>query len=507
MGGAEPSLALFRGLAFRLVKRLIDPKDVSRSAARAPGLRGLPIATRDRVIAKGRIRSLRGGERLFEEGDPGRAAYVVVSGTISLLRSVGDDRTVSVALRTSGEWIGELALIDGGPRSATAVADAPAAVLEIPGRVFAGLLREHPHMAIEMAAAIARRLRESDAALVEALTKRIQTLGTENRRLQREVARREGVAQPEQVVFFPGPSAHAERVRRAVRAAARSHRPVLLLGEPGAGKATLASAIHVRSTRATRPFVKVDCSLVAGPALEAHLFGEATSARKGARGTRDGAFAQADGGTLQLAAIERLPAWLQDLVVHFLQSGEYHRVGEGRASRADVRVIASSTADLEAAAKAGTFRRDLLGALQAHEIRAAPLRLRHEDVPAIVASLLREYGSEEEPVRVSASALRVLARHPFAGNHRELRAVLERACEAREGDATITGSDIERALPPGGGQWPARYADALIAFKSHVVEIALERARGNQAEASRQLGIHPSNLIRLMRSLGIKSGR
>jgi DNA-binding NtrC family response regulator len=100
--------------------------------------------------------------------------------------------------------------------------------------------------------------------------------------------------------------------------------------------------------------------------------------------------------------------------------------------------------------------------------------------------------------------MRSLARHPFPGNLRELRAVVEQLAEGRARGAPVTGADVDRALSPVRTEWPARYAEALTAFKTHVVEAALERSGGNQAEASRQLGIHPSNLIRLMRTLGIK---
>jgi DNA-binding NtrC family response regulator len=463
-------------------------------------------ADRARIAASGRLRSLRAGERLFEEGEPGRTAYVVVSGTIALLRAVPDGRSVTVALRTAGEWIGELALLDGGERSATAVADAPARVFELSSRAFASLLRRHPRVSVDLAAAIGRRLRQSDAALVEALTKRLHTLGAENRRLRREAARREGVELAEQVDFHPGASAEAERVRRAVRAAARSTAPVLVLGEPGTGKETVARAIHARSARAGKPFVKVDCALFAASALEARLFGPPSRGR-GARESSGDALADADGGTLYLASIDRLPAWLQDRILHFRETGGYHRIGESRVRRSSARLIAGSTEDLEAAAREGKLRSDLLAAVDFHAIRLAPLRERPADLPALVASLLSHADPEGDPVRFSPSALRALARQPFPGNLRELRALLERLLEEHEGDAAVTGSDVARALAPSEVDWPERYAEALTAFKIHVVNAALERSGGNQAEASRLLGVHPSNLIRLMRTLGIRSER
>ncbi len=479
-----------------MARQRTDPSAVSRSLARAPGLAELPAAERARLAAKCRVRTLQAGERLFEQGEPGRTAYVVVSGTISVLRDAGEGRAVSVALRGVGEWIGELALLDGGPRSAAAVADSRAQVLEIPARVFGHVLRKHPRVATELAAAVARRLRESDAALVEVLQKRIHALGAENRRLLREVGRREGVDQLDAISFHPGSSAAAERVRRAVRAAARSDHPVLLVGEPGTGKETVARAIHLRSARAARPFAAVDAAVFSGAAIEARLFG---------RGGESGAIEEADGGTLHLAGVELLPGWLQERLVHFLETGAYHRAGDTRMRRSDVRLVAASSEDLAKAAREGRFRPDLLAAIGAHAIALAPLRARHADLPELVEWLLSAPGEAAAPVRFAPSALRALARHPFPGNLRELRAVLERVVENAGEGATITGADVAAASTPSAGKWPDRYAEALTAFKTHVVETALERAGGNQAEASRRLGIHPSNLIRLMRMLGIRS--
>jgi len=468
---------------------------VSRSLARAPGLGRLPDAERARIAAKGRIRSLAAGDRLFEEGESGRVAYVVLSGTIALHRGAGEGRTVTVALRGPGEWIGELALLDGATRSATAVADAASQLLEIPARLFGAVLRKHPRVAVDLAAAIGRRLRESDAALVEALQKRIHALGAENRRLLREVGRREGVDQPEAIAFHPGASPSAERVRRAVRSAARGDEPVLLVGEPGTGKETVARAIHARSARSAQPFVAVDAAVLSGAALEARLFGGRESR---------GAVEEADGGTLYLGAIDRVPGWLQERLVHFRETGAYHRAGDTRMRRADVRLVAGSAEDLAAAAREGRFRPDLLAASDAHTIALAPVRARQSDLPELVEWLLSAPGGGAA-VRFAPSALRALARHPFPGNLRELRGVLERVAEDAGDGATITGADVAAALTPSAGKWPDRYAEALTAFKTYVVETALERAGGNQAEASRRLGIHPSNLIRLMRMLGIRS--
>jgi CRP-like cAMP-binding protein len=199
-----------------------DRQEASRRLARTPGLRGLSVRARGDLVARSRLRRLEKGEKLFEQGDEGRDVYVVLTGAVSLFRLDGEENPIPIALRSAGEWIGELALLDGGTRSASAVADSPVSVLEIPRRVFEGLFASNARFGLELAAAIGQRLRESDSALVETLHKRVRLLAHENQRLRRSVSRGAPGLDPDDRSVFPGSSAGAVRVRRAVSAAGRS---------------------------------------------------------------------------------------------------------------------------------------------------------------------------------------------------------------------------------------------------------------------------------------------
>jgi len=483
----------------------VDLADALQRLSRAPGLKRIPEADRRRLVGKDRLRHLARGDRLFEEGSDGQSAYVILRGSLSILRELGDGVVAPIALRGVGEWVGELALLDGGLRSASVVADSETWVLEIPRDSFVELLGRHPEVAIELAAAIGRRLRESDGALAEALQKRLQTLATENRRLARALARKGSEGELSDEPFFPGSSAASERVRRGVLAAARSELAVLIRGEAGTGKETLARAIHARGERAARRFVAVDCALFPGRALEAEIFGLAAGGLPGAASVRRGAVEEADGGTLFLAAIDALTPWLQGLLAHFLRDGEYRRVGENRVRSSDVRLVAATAEDLGAAVREGRFRSDLFEAIHLLRIDVPPLRARRADIPTVVDALLLELGADaEEPaLQLSSGALGVFTRHEFAGNQRELRALLERLIAEHGPGARISPLDVSRAIPGAKEPWPDGYSEAVRAFKTQLVSNALEHAGGSRTEAARILALHPSNLIRLIRNLGV----
>jgi len=292
-------------------------------------------------------------------------------------------------------------------------------------------------------------------------------------------------------------------VRRAVAAAAKSELPVWIHGEAGTGRLALARAIHAGRDR---PFVAVDCDLFTGRALEAELFGLAGRGLPGATSARRGAVEDADGGTLYLTGIDALPPWLQGLLVHFLREGEYRRVGEARPRSAALRIVAASAEDLTSRAREGRFRSDLLEAIDQIRIEVPPLRERRADVALVVEALLAELGGDarEPALRLSPEALAALARHDFPGNQRELRAILERLIAELGPGARVAPLDLARAIPGAPQPEPERYADAVRAFKVRLVTAALERTGGSRSEAARILELHPSNLTRLIRNLGIE---
>jgi transcriptional regulator with PAS, ATPase and Fis domain len=215
-----------------------------------------------------------------------------------------------------------------------------------------------------------------------------------------------------------------EAKRRGRRGAA-SDSPVLLLGETGTGKELLAHAIHAASARAHKAFVSINSAAIPETLLEAEFFGTAPGAFTGAeRKGRSGKLQLAEGGTLFLDEIGDMPLALQSKLLRVLQEKEYEPVGSNQMLRSDVRIIAATSIDLQAAMARGAFRADLYYRLNVLPIEVPPLRERLEDLPALCEAILAELGSQYE---LEPEAQALLGRHGWPGNIRELRNVLERA--------------------------------------------------------------------------------
>jgi transcriptional regulator with PAS, ATPase and Fis domain len=229
---------------------------------------------------------------------------------------------------------------------------------------------------------------------------------------------------------FVGNSAASAEVKRQGRRAALTNSTVLLTGETGTGKELLAHAIHAASARALRPFIGVNIAAVPESLIEAEFFGVAPGAYTGAdRKGRDGKFKVAEGGTLFLDEIGDMPLGLQSKLLRVLQEQEYEPVGSNALVRTQVRIIAATSRDLPAMVAAGQFREDLYYRLNVLTIRMPALRERVQDLPALVEALSEDIARRSGlPQReVSDEALALLSRHPWRGNIRELRNLLEQA--------------------------------------------------------------------------------
>jgi DNA-binding NtrC family response regulator len=211
-----------------------------------------------------------------------------------------------------------------------------------------------------------------------------------------------------------------QRLDMAIQRLAPSRATVLVRGEEGSGKSRVARALHQRSSRADSPFVTVDCSSIASQAFERILFGGYAHATIRKRGEPTGALHAADRGTLFLREILELPLSVQPRFLRLLDDGEPLEE-EDRARRLDVRVLASTSEDIEAAVREGKFRRDLGDRISLVDLAVPPLRERLEDLFPLVMDVLREVAPDAEPPRLSAEALAALRAHPFPGNVRELR--------------------------------------------------------------------------------------
>ncbi|MCC7417810.1 MAG: sigma-54-dependent Fis family transcriptional regulator [Acidobacteria bacterium] len=315
---------------------------------------------------------------------------------------------------------------------------------------------------------------------------------------------RRAVAVSSEPIGILGVSAVAADLRHAVACAAAAPFPVLVQGESGSGKELVARALHRGSPRRARPFCALNCAALPDELVESELFGHARGAFTGAVAERSGIFEEASGGTVFLDEVGELSPRAQAKLLRLVQDGEFRRVGENLARRADVRIVSATNRDLRAEATAGRFRLDLLYRLDVIRVAVAPLRERREDV-----AVLAEHIWADAAARVGSSAtlaagtIAALARYDWPGNVRELQNVLA-ALAVR---AAKRGLVPPSALPPLFAEavpQPAWRLDAARrGFEEQYVRAALTRTGGRCAQAAAELGLSRQGLAKLMSRLGI----
>jgi psp operon transcriptional activator len=288
-------------------------------------------------------------------------------------------------------------------------------------------------------------------------------------------------------------------------------RPVLLLGERGTGKELAAARLHYLSGRWQGPLVALNCSALSPSLIESELFGYEKGAFTGADQRRTGRFEAADGGTLLLDEIGSIPMEVQEKILRVVEYGVFERVGSPEAVEADVRIIGATNADLPALAEEGRFKRDLLDRLSFEVLVLPPLRDRREDILFLAdhfaARMAYELGREEVP-RFSEEAGAALEAHPWPGNIRELKNVVERAVyradtalieevvfdpfpEGRGTDGAVPGASRSHAPACGEPEqlWTAPLREAVRRLEIERLRQALEAARYNQKKAAGALGL------------------
>src|ERR1051325_7346173 len=222
-------------------------------------------------------------------------------------------------------------------------------------------------------------------------------------------------------------SSKMQPIRDLVAKVAGTNTTVLVRGESGVGKEVVARALHKASPRAQKQFLKVNCAALPGELLESELFGHEKGAFTGAYRQKPGKFEAADGGTLLLDEIGEMPLRLQAKLLHVLQDGEFSRVGGERIIGTDVRLIASTNRDLEAAMRAHQFREDLYYRLNVIEIRIPPLRERREEIPVLVEDFRRRFNTQYgRAVDIPQDTARVFLEYHWPGNLRELENNIKR---------------------------------------------------------------------------------
>jgi len=284
---------------------------------------------------------------------------------------------------------------------------------------------------------------------------------------------------------------------------------VLLHGETGTGKEVAARSLHEASARRRGPFVAVDCGALPEGLVESELFGHVRGAFTGALAARAGAFMRANGGTLFLDELAGISPAVQARLLRVLEERRVRPVGGDAEQPVDVRVVAASRADLSLAVAEGSFRPDLYYRLAVVTLPLPPLRRRREDLPLLVAELLRRRGFEPGPLR--GPGLELLSGHDWPGNVRELRNVLERAMVlspgARGFEALRLSLQPQGAGPELSLRTDVPFAEAkqalLESFERHYLRDVLARAGGNLSEAARQAGMDRKHLRLLARRHGL----
>jgi two-component system response regulator AtoC len=328
-----------------------------------------------------------------------------------------------------------------------------------------------------------------------------------------------------------GSSAKIQEVLRVSSRLKDTRTSVLISGESGTGKELIARAIHFRGAFANRPFVAVDCGSLVPTLIESELFGYEKGAFTGALKSKQGLFQSADTGSVFLDEIGELPLELQAKLLRVLQEKEVRPVGSNQRVKVDVRVIAATNRDLEAAYKNGTFRKDLYFRLNVVTVHVPALRERRSDIPMLVSWFCERYAPGAD-LRVSSAAMKSLMNYDWPGNVRELENCVERAVAlgngtlidlgdlppsiaalnpplSRQSSESVTElvSDLAAAMSSGEGAaaTPLSTTD-LEDIERATIQRVFEQVKGDKALAGRMLGISRATLYRKLKRYNISGG-
>ena len=334
-----------------------------------------------------------------------------------------------------------------------------------------------------------------DVTIVDGLVGPGATLSLGHSRVRIAADEREGTVQASATAMFGG-LVGSSRIMRELFArlerAAASEATVLIEGETGTGKEGAAAALHAASTRASGPFVAIDCGAIPATLFEAELFGSEAGAYTGATQRRTGAFEEASGGTLFLDEIGELAQEVQAKLLRAIETRRIRRLGARIEIECDVRIIAATNRDLRERVNSGAFRADLYYRLAVLRIALPALRERLSDLPELVAHLLERLAAPADVIAalLQPDQLSALARCHWPGNVRELRNHLEQAIVFGVSAPPATSGEMS---------YDASRKLALERFERDYVEQLLRQADGNVADAARLAGVNRAYLYRLIR--------
>ena len=333
---------------------------------------------------------------------------------------------------------------------------------------------------------------------------RLEQLKRENRTLKA------GLAEEDRMI---GSSPGIQRVRELIEQSAASDARILILGENGTGKELVAREIHRLSSRASGPFVEVNCASIPETLIESELFGHEKGSFTGAVNRRKGKFELAHRGTIFLDEIADMSLATQAKVLRVIQELSFERVGGELPVHVDVRLVAATNKNIQEETRLGRFREDLYFRINVVPITVPPLRERLEDLDALLAYFLERFrrAGENTPRRLSPEAREALAAYSWPGNIRELKNFVERVTIMAEGEL-ITADTVRRYLTMHEEREPdeayrgfeaMKLAEARDEFEREFLLRKLEELGGNISRASEALGITPSNLHNKIKKYGI----
>jgi two-component system, NtrC family, nitrogen regulation response regulator NtrX len=308
----------------------------------------------------------------------------------------------------------------------------------------------------------------------------------------------------------------SEVMRRAmaqIERVAASESRVCIYGETGTGKELVARTLHEKSARANGPFVTLNCAAVPAELIESELFGHEKGSFTGATQRHTGKFEQAHRGTLFLDEIGDMPQAMQAKLLRVLEEGEVERIGSGKPTTVDVRVVVATHRNLEQLVEAGGFRRDLYHRVVVFPVELQPLRQRLDDLPALVEHFAGQVSAQNgwKPVPFTQDAIEALARYQWPGNIRELRNIVERLLLLA--DQEVDAEAVRLALPSSvskqhSGIVPSSdatgpLAERVLAFERATVLSELDRNHRHVTQTAKALGLERSHLYKKCQQLGI----
>ncbi|PYV29265.1 MAG: Fis family transcriptional regulator [Acidobacteria bacterium] len=309
-----------------------------------------------------------------------------------------------------------------------------------------------------------------------------------------------------------GKSAAMQQVFDLIAQVAPRRSTILVQGDSGTGKELVAKAIHASSGRADAPFVAINCGNIPSDLLESEIFGHAKGAYTGATSSKKGLFEVADGGTLFLDEVATISLETQAKLLRVIQEREFRRLGGLENIKVDVRIIAATNRDLQAAVEQGTFRDDLYYRLNVIVIKLPPLQERSEDVPLLADHFIKRYceENEKELCVLEPSALKVLMDYHWPGNVRELENVIERAVVLAPGNvitADLFPKNLSHFLPDSQVKIPVDglpLKERVTNYERSLILAALDHTDWNQKRAAELLSVNATTLSEKLKRLKIK---